>query len=369
MHMIPYLDLKHINIKYKAQLNRAFDQLLDSGWFILGNRLEAFEAEYAHFNETRHAVGLANGLDALILSLKALDIKAGDEVIVPSNTYIASWLAISYVGALPVPVEPNPETCNIDPDRIEEKISKHTRAIMPVNLYGQAAELDRIKTIADKHGLYVVEDNAQSQGAACRGVKTGAWGHINASSFYPGKNLGALGDAGAITTNSDELAERVKVLRNYGSHKKYFNEVKGVNSRLDEVQAAFLSVKLKHLESENMERARLADVYQKMLSNTGDIQLPQLADGCTSVWHIYMIRTKQRDALQAFLNQNGVGTVIHYPVPPHLQQAYAEMGYKKGDFPIAESIADTCLSLPLYPGLRADDQNMVVDLIKQFYNA
>ena len=366
--MIPYLDLKSINLKYKEELNKEFNQLLESGWYILGSRLELFEAEYAQFNNTKYAVGLANGLDALILALKALGIQSGDEVIVPSNTYIASWLAISYVGAIPIPVEPRLDTYNIDIEKIEAKISKKTKAIMPVNLYGQAAELSRIKEIALKHNLFIIEDNAQAQGAECEGIKTGSWGHINASSFYPGKNLGALGDAGAVTTNNDELAGRVKVLRNYGSHKKYYNEVKGVNSRLDEIQAAFLSIKLKHLVAENSERVRLAEIYTNELKGIDNLILPALAKNCSSVWHIYLIRTSQRNELQEFLNLNGVGTVIHYPVPPHLQEAYDEIGYKKGDFPIAETIAETCLSLPLYPGLSDINQNLIINLIKQFYN-
>ncbi len=367
--MIPYLDLKQINLRHKEGLQSAFEQILESGWFILGSKLETFEKEYANFNNVTHSVGLANGLDALILSLKAIGIQSGDEVIVPSNTYIASWLAISYVGAVPVPVEPRLDTYNINSERIFEKINNRTKAIMPVNLYGQAAELDRIKQIAEDNGLYMVEDNAQAQGATCADVRTGAWGHINASSFYPGKNLGALGDAGVITTNNDQLAEIIKVMRNYGSQRKYYNEIKGVNSRLDEIQAAFLSVKLAFLESDNSERMRLAEVYQNELANIWDLILPKLAIGCNSVWHIYLIRTSLRNELQTYLNQNGVGTVIHYPVPPHLQQAYIELGYKKGDFPIAEIIADTCLSLPLYPGLTSEDQNKIISLIKQFYNA
>jgi len=365
---ITYLDLKMINHASKHELMEAFESVLDSGWYILGNKLEQFEKQYAAYSDTNFCIGVANGLDALILSLKALDIKAGDEVIVPSNTYIASWLAVSYVGATPIPVEPNWETCNIDPLLIESKITERTKAIMPVNLYGQAAQLDLITEIANKHKLFVLEDNAQAQGAVCNGKITGSWGHINASSFYPGKNLGALGDAGAVTTNNDELAGRVKVLRNYGSHKKYYNEVKGVNSRLDEIQAAFLSIKLKHLEAENSERVRLAEIYTNELKGIDNLILPELAKNCSSVWHIYLIRTSQRNELQEFLNLNGVGTVIHYPVPPHLQEAYGEIGYKKGDFPIAETIAETCLSLPLYPGLSGINQNLIINLIKQFYN-
>lgn len=365
--MIPYLNLKSININHQKELTQAFEQVLQSGWFILGNNVSSFEREYANFSQTNYCVGVANGLDALILSLKALGIGQGDEVIVPSNTYIASWLAVSYVGATPIPVEPRMATYNINPELIEQKITAKTKAIMPVNLYGQAAELEQIVAIAKKHKLFVVEDNAQSQGASYNSKPAGSWGDINATSFYPGKNLGALGDAGAITTNSKDLAERVKIIRNYGSQKKYYNEFKGVNSRLDELQAAFLSVKLNHLELENSERNRLASIYNKGLEGVGDVVLPSLAENASSVYHIYMIRTHKRDDLQKYLAEKEIGTVIHYPIPPHLQEAYQELGYKKGDFPIAEEIAETCLSIPLFPGLVEEEQAYIVKTIKKFF--
>ena len=366
---IPYLNLKQINLNYSAELMDAMKSVLDSGWFILGKSLEQFEKEYASYNRTKHCAGLANGLDALILSLKVLGIKEGDEVIVPSNTYIASWLAVSYVGAKPVPVEPRWETCNINPELIEEKITNKTKVIMPVNLYGQAAELDKIMAIAQKHGLNVLEDNAQAQGAVCNGRLAGSWGHINATSFYPGKNLGALGDAGAITTDSDELAAKIKIIRNYGSEKKYYNETKGVNSRLDELQAAFLSVKLRNLDDVNRERQKLAGLYDAGLNAIEGLTIPSVADGCTSVHHIYQVRTEKRDELQKYLNEKGIGTLIHYPIPSHLQQAYSDLGYKKGDFPIAEKISETTLSIPLYQGLKEEEVLYIVDTIKSFFNA
>jgi dTDP-4-amino-4,6-dideoxygalactose transaminase len=365
---IPYLNLRQINLDHSTELKEAFDHVLSSGWYIMGKSLGAFEVTYAVFNQTKYCVGLANGLDALILSLKVLDIGEGDEVLVPSNTYIASWLAISYVGATPVPVEPDWITCNIDPNLIENKITKKTKAIMPVNLYGQAAELDKITQIAKKYNLFVLEDNAQAQGASCNGKLTGSWGDINGTSFYPGKNLGALGDAGAITTDNKELFDKIKILRNYGSEKKYFNEMKGVNSRLDELQAAFLSVKLKYLEEQNRERQRLAAVYNAELSHIEDITLPVNAGNCTSVYHIYQIRTVKRDQLQSFLNEKGIGTLIHYPLPSHLQKAYRELNYKAGDFPIAEKIADTTLSIPLYQGLAENEMLYIIDTIRSFFN-
>jgi dTDP-4-amino-4,6-dideoxygalactose transaminase len=365
---ISYLDLKKINHASKHELMQAFETVLDSGWYILGNKLELFEQQYAAYSSTNYCIGVANGLDAIILSLKALDIQAGDEVIVPSNTYIASWLAVSYVGAKPIPVEPNWETCNIDPLLIESKITERTKAIMPVNLYGQAAQLDLISEIAKKHNLFVIEDNAQAQGAVCKGKITGSWGHINASSFYPGKNLGALGDAGAVTTDDLDLNNKVRILRNYGSQKKYYNEIKGVNSRLDELQAALLTVKLGVLDGQNNQRIALAEMYNQNLNNVGDLTFQKLAESCTSVYHIYQIRTSKRDELQNYLTENGIGTIIHYPVPPHLQQAYFELGYKKGDFPIAEKIAEQTLSLPLYPGMQNEDVCTVIETIKKFFN-
>lgn len=366
--MVPYLDLKKINIEMEDSLKEAFNRVLHSGWYIMGEELKKFESEYAKFQNTRYCVGVANGLDALILALKVLGIGKGDEVIVPSNTYIATWLAVSYVGATPVPVEPKWSTCNIDPSLIAEKITARTKAILPVNLYGQAAELEEIVRIAREFGLRVVEDNAQAQGAYCNQRLTGSYGDINATSFYPGKNLGALGDAGAITTDDEEWAKSVRVLRNYGSQVKYYNEVKGINSRLDELQAALLSAKLVGLWEQTLERQNLAAIYTEALTGVGDLTLPMNAAGCDSVYHIYQIRTSQRDALQTHLQQQQIGTVIHYPIPPHMQTAYAELNYKQGDFPIAERIARETLSIPLYPGMPAEHQQQVVDAIKAFFH-
>lgn len=365
--IIPFLDLKKINQTYEQGLSEKLRSVIDSGWFIMGQQLNTFEKNYAHFNDTKHCIGVGNGLDALILSLKALNIGPGDEVIVPSNTYIASWLAVSYTGATIVPVEPNIDTYNIDPNLIEEKITSKTKAIMPVNLYGQACELTKIMAIAEKHKLCVVEDNAQAQGATCKGKLAGSFGHINGTSFYPGKNLGALGDAGAITTDSDELTAKVKTLRNYGSQVKYYNEVKGYNSRLDELQAAFLDLKLEKLAVENNQRVEIASAYLKQLVNVGDLVLPVLASGCTSNYHLFVIRTKKRNELQKFLQEKGIGTVIHYPVPPHKQEAYADLKFKSTDFPLASLIADTCLSLPIYPGMESNQIDYICDTIKLFY--
>ncbi|MGZ3931996.1 MAG: DegT/DnrJ/EryC1/StrS family aminotransferase [Bacteroidia bacterium] len=363
---IPFLSFDKMHNALKAELNEAFNKVYDSHWYIMGNSLKAFEANYAAYCNTAYCAGLANGLDAIIIALKTLNVGAGDEVIVPSNTYIATWLAASYVGATPVPVEPRPDTCNINPDLIESAITKKTKVILPVHLYGQACEMDKIMAIAKKHNLFVVEDNAQAQGAACGGKITGSFGDINATSFYPGKNLGALGDAGAITTNNEALYKKANVIRNYGSEKKYYNEIKGVNSRLDELQAAVLDVKLNYLDSWNKERNDIAAKYNERLKDVKDVRLTAIADNCTSVYHLYVIRHKRRDALQEHLTKNGIGTLIHYPVPPHLQKAYSEYNYKKGAFPLAEEIAETCLSLPLYPGLTDAEIDKVCDAIRTF---
>lgn len=365
--IVPFLDLKSINKNYEEAFHQRLQRAIDTGSFIMGKQLEDFEKNYATFNTTRHAIGVSSGLDALVLSLRVLDIGKGDEVIVPSNTYIASWLAISFTGAKIVPVEPNIETYNIHPDLIEEKITPNTKAIMPVNLYGQACELDKIMAIAAKHNLYVIEDNAQAQGATCSGKLTGSFGHINGTSFYPGKNLGALGDAGAITTNDETMAKKARVLRNYGSEEKYYNEVRSGNSRLDELQAAFLDEKLKNLLEDNQQRVEIARSYSEQLAGVGDLIVPKLAQGCTSNYHLFVIRTNKRDELQKYLQQKGIGTIIHYPVPPHKQKAYADLNFKPDDFSIASLIADTCLSLPIYPGMTNDKIDYVCDAVTSFY--
>jgi dTDP-4-amino-4,6-dideoxygalactose transaminase len=365
---IPYLNLHPQQEAIKPALLRAAEAVIDSGWYILGKNLETFEEQYALFTGVKYCKGVANGLDALTLALRALNIGPGDEVIVPSNTYIASWLAVSNTGATPIPVEPRISTYNINPDLIEAKINSKTKAIMPVHLYGQCCEMEGILNIARKFNVAVVEDNAQAQGAKFKEVNTGSFGIVNATSFYPAKNMGALGDAGAVTSNNENLIKIISVLRNYGSEKKYHNEVQGMNSRLDEMQAAFLSVKLPHLASWNNERIVKAKHYHEQLKGVGDLILPAVARYATHVYHIFMVRTARRDALQEYLNKNGIGTLIHYPVPPHLQKAYSEFNYSKGSFPIAEIIAKTSLSLPLYPGLKNEEIDYVCDTIKKFFS-
>lgn len=365
---IPYLSFEFQNEKIKNEILHSFESFFDSNWYILGDRVKEFEKQYAAYNHVDHCIGVSNGLDALHLSLKALNIGKGDEVIVPSNTYIATALAVSYVGATPVFVEPDIHTYNIDPAKIEAAITSNTKAIMPVHLYGQACEMDAIMKIAQKHGLFVVEDNAQSQGATYRGKLTGSFGHVNGTSFYPGKNLGALGDAGAVTTNDAELARKVSMLRNYGSEEKYYNEAIGFNMRLDECQAGFLSVKLKYLDEWTKERQQIAGWYDEALKNIGDLILQKVAKDATHVYHIYMVRTLHRDGLRNYLSENGIGTLIHYPVPPHLQKAYQHLGLKKGDFPIAEEIANTCLSLPLWPGMTEDEIGIIQKRIKEYFS-
>jgi dTDP-4-amino-4,6-dideoxygalactose transaminase len=361
---IPFLNFEPMHNEVYAELRNAFDSVIKSNWFVLGNHVSQFETDYAKFNQVNDVIGVSNGLDALHLSLLVLGIKQGDEVIVPSNTYIASVLAITYVGARPVFVEPNIETYNIDVDKIEDAITKKTKAIMPVHLYGQACQMDKIQELAKKYNLYIVEDNAQSQGATFKGRMTGSFGHVNGTSFYPGKNLGALGDAGAVTTNDEELASKIKVLRNYGSNKKYFNETIGYNMRLDELQAAFLSVKLKYLSKWIAQRREIALLYHEYLKDKPGLILPKTADNATHSYHLYVIRTENRDQLQSYLNDNGIGTMIHYPIPPHLQEACKHLGFTRGDFPIAEELANTMLSLPLWPGLQ--NVKMIADVVKRF---
>ena len=365
---IPFLNYYNLNKDYLTDFKNVLENLINDSWYILGKNVADFERFYAEFNETKYTIGVANGLDALILCLKSLDIGEGDEVIVPSNTYIASWLAVTLVGAKIVPIEPRFDTCNLNPDLIESKITHKTKAIMPVNLYGQACELDKIQQIAFKYNLFIIEDNAQAQGAMCNNKLTGSYGIINATSFYPGKNLGALGDAGAITTNDSNLYEKIKMLRNYGSHIKYVNEVIGHNSRLDELQAAFLNIKLKKLKEHNDIRNNNALYYNNSLANVGDLILPKNANNCTSVYHIYQIRTKYRNQLQDYLFNENINTMIHYPIPPHLQKAYEFLGYKSGDFPISESIANTTLSLPMDPFITKSEIQKVSETIKSFFN-
>jgi dTDP-4-amino-4,6-dideoxygalactose transaminase len=348
--MIPFLDLGEAYREIQAELESAVLASLRSGWYIGGQDVEAFEQDFAAYTEARHCVGVANGLDALRLSLLAMGIGAGDEVIVPSNTYIATWLAVSQCGATPIPVEPVESTYNLDPSRIEAAITPRTKVILPVHLYGQPADLDPMLALARKHGLRVLEDAAQAHGARYKGKRIGGHGDVVAWSFYPGKNLGALGDAGAVTTNDPELADRVRVLRNYGSRVKYVNEVKGWNSRLDPVQAVVLRVKLRHLDEWNGRRTAIAARYTAELAGTG-LVLPEVPEWAEPVWHLYVVQHAERDGLQKALKEAGIGTLIHYPIPPHLQMAYQDAGYARGRFSIAESMANRLLSLPMGPQL------------------
>ncbi len=364
---VPYLSFESVNSKIKAEILQAFEIFFDNQWYVLGDQVKKFEQEYALFNRVKSCVGISNGLDALHISLKTLAIGVGDEVIVPSNTYIATVLAVSYVGATPVFVEPDVNTYNIDPSKIEAAITSRTKAIMPVHLYGQSCQMEEIMKIAEKHNVYVVEDNAQSQGACYNEKLTGSWGHINGTSFYPGKNLGALGDAGAITTNDSQLARQASILRNYGSEKKYYNEVIGYNMRLDECQAGFLSVKLKYLKEWTGMRQEIAGWYNDSLKGIGDLILPLVAENATHVYHIYMIRTNRRDELQVWLHEKGIGTLIHYPIPPYQQKAYSFLNHKLGDFPIADEIASTCLSLPLWPGMDEKNVFYISEVINDFF--
>lgn len=357
--MIPFLDLKAPYLELKQELDEAIARVVSSGWFIGGAEVDQFEADYAAYCGATHAVGVANGLDALHLALRAMDVGPGDEVIVPSNTYIATWLAVSQCGAVPVPVEPDACTYNIDPARIEDAITSRTKVILPVHLYGQPADMDPILAIARKYGLKVLEDGAQAHGARYKGQRLGAHGDMVAWSFYPGKNLGAMGDGGAVTTNDAQLAERIRILRNYGSRVKYVNEVQGYNSRLDPLQAAILRVKLAHLDEWNARRSAIASYYQQGLASCS-LTLPRVPDWAEPAWHLYVVLNPQRDELQKALADVGVGTLIHYPIPPHLQGAYADLGLGKGAFPIAEQIHCQVLSLPMSPSMTMEQASQVV---------
>jgi dTDP-4-amino-4,6-dideoxygalactose transaminase len=357
--MIPFLDLKAPYFELKQEIDEAVARVLSSGWYIGGTEVDQFEAEYAAYCGAAQAVGVANGLDALHLALRALDVGPGDEVIVPSNTYIATWLAVSQCGAKPVPVEPNARTYNIDPTRIETAITSRTKVILPVHLYGQPADMDPILLIANKHGLRVLEDGAQAHGARYKGRRIGAHGDVVAWSFYPGKNLGAYGDGGAITTNDSAIADRIRVLRNYGSRVKYVNDVQGFNSRLDPIQAAALRVKLKLLDAWNERRTEIASVYQTELLKT-DLTLPFVPEWAGPAWHLYVVQHPQREVLQKEMVKADIGTLIHYPIPPHLQEAYAEAKFVEGQFPLAEKIAKQCISLPIGPHLNKTHASEVI---------
>lgn len=365
MTNIPFLDLRAAHAELNEDLDDAYRRVVKSGQYILGAEVHAFEEEWAAFCGTKHCVGVGNGLEALHLILLAMGIGKGDEVIVPSNTYIATWLAVSLCGATPVPVEPDVLTMSIDVSRIESVITLRTRAIIPVHLYGAPADMAPIKEIAATHGLRVVEDAAQAHGAVYQGHRCGSLGDAAGFSFYPGKNLGALGDAGAVTTHDDKLADRVRVLRNYGSRTKYRNEVKGLNSRLDNLQAAFLRVKLRHLDVWNKRRAGVANRYLAGLAGTGGLVLPSKSVGSESAWHLFVVRSTQRDRLKAALEAAGIDTLIHYPTPPHLSAAYSDLRLTVGSLPNAEMLARSVLSLPIGPHVTREQQKQTLDALRR----
>lgn len=363
--MIPFLDLQAAYTELKIEIDDAVHRVLNSGHYILGTEVDAFESEWAKYCGAAEAIGLANGLDALILALRALNIGRGDEVIVPTNTYIATWLAVSAVGATPIPVEPDELTYNIDVTRIENAITSKTKVILPVHLYGQPADMDAILGLAQKYNLRVIEDAAQAHGAKYKGQRIGAHSDAVCWSFYPGKNLGALGDAGAVTTNDPAIAEQIRMLRNYGSRVKYVNELQGVNSRLDPLQAAILRVKLLHLDTWTERRLDIANRYSSALRGMG-LVLPSVPDWAEPVWHLYVIRSQQRNELQQSLSELGIGTLIHYPIPPHQQAAYANAQYPENAFPLASQLASELLSLPIGPQLSSQDLIEIIRAIQRF---
>jgi dTDP-4-amino-4,6-dideoxygalactose transaminase len=362
---VPFVDLKPMHSEIQNDLEEAFANVLDRSNYILGEECEKFEKEFADYIGVKHCIGVANGLDALTLILKAMGVQEGDEVIVPSNTYIATALAVSQTGALPVFVEPILDTYNIDPSRIEEKITERTKAIIAVHLQGRPADMDPINAIAKKYNLRVLEDAAQSHGARYKGKQTGSLSDAAGFSFYPGKNLGCLGDGGCVTTNDDEIAEKVRALRNYGSDYKYHHIYQGVNSRLDEMQAGLLRVRLPHMEELTKERIAIAERYTQGIHNDKLI-LPTVRDKADSVWHQYVVRCEDREALIRHLEEHEIGSIIHYPVPPHLSQAYSYLGKVKGDYPLTEYYADTVLSIPMYNGMTEEEQDYVIEVLNRF---
>ena len=374
--MIPFLDLKRQTDEIREELDAAYRRFMDSGWYVLGDEVDAFEKEYAAYCEAGHCVGVGSGLDALHLALRALDIGPGDEVIVPSNTYIATWLAVTQVGATIVPVEPNEATYNICPELIAQAVTRRTKVILPVNLYGQPVDYDAIMAIAKEAGVFVVIDNAQAQGARYKSRKVGGIADIECHSFYPSKNLGAYGESGAITTQDRDIAERITLLRNYGSKVRYHNDVCGTNSRLDALQAAFLRVKLRRLDEWNARRQHIADTYSKELallsghcSGAPSIVAPTAAIGVAPAWHLYVVRVPRRDMVKKTLEAIGVQTLVHYPIPPHLSKAYRSLGFKGGDFPVAEKLASEILSLPICPHLEAADAAFIsLSLAEAIFN-
>jgi dTDP-4-amino-4,6-dideoxygalactose transaminase len=366
---VPILDLKPAYDELRAELDAAYHRVMESGWVLLGKELESFEQEYAASIGVKHCIGVANGLEAMQLVLMARGIGPGDEVIVPSHGYIATWLAVTHAGATPVPCEPDPQTYNLDPVRVAAAITPRTKAILPIHLYGQTADMERLNKIAAQYGLFVLEDAAQSHGARCGAREAGALGHAAGISFYPSKNLGALADAGAVTTNDDALADKVRHLRNYGSKVRYQHEYLGMNSRLSELQAAFLRAKLPHLAAWNARRTQLAANYLKQLRGVGDVVLPFVPEWATPVWHLFVIRTRERDALQKHLASLGIGTQIHYPIPPHRSPAYAGRGdWSTGAYPLAEQFASEVLSLPIGPHVSAEQVDYVCAGVRSFFS-
>lgn len=360
---IPFLDLHATYDELKSELDSAYHRVMKSGWFVLGKETEAFEEEFANFCGAKHCIGVNSGLDALTLILLAFDIKEGDEVIVPANTFIATWLAVSHSGATPVPVEPDPLTFNINPKFIEAAITPRTKAIMPVHLYGCPAEMGKINMIAKKYKLKVIEDAAQAHGAKYYNKVVGSLGHAAGFSFYPGKNLGAFGDGGAVVTSNDSLAERIRVIRNYGSKVKYKNDVIGYNSRLDELQAAFLRVKLKKITEWNARRLEIAQAYIYELRDNMDLTLPIMQKNIESTWHLFVIKHVERDQLQQLFHKASIETLVHYPIPPHLSDAYKS--YKNKNLPITTALADQILSLPIGPHTnKASIQKIVATIQK-----
>ena len=362
---VPFLELKATYNEIQAELDAAYRRVMESGWYLLGEELTAFEAEFAQYLGVKHCIGVGNGLEALHLVLRAWGIGQGDEVIVPANTYIATWLAVTYAGACPVPVEPDTRTYNLDPEKIAAAVTKNTKAIIAVHLYGQTADMDAINEVAKRYKLKVLEDAAQAQGAMYKGRMAGSLSDAAGFSFYPGKNLGAYGDAGAVTTNDDSLADRVRSLRNYGSKVKYINEYQGFNSRLDELQAAFLRVKLGYLDEWNRRRRSLAEIYLQKLSNP-EVALPYVPEWAKPVWHLFVIRSKQRNDLQKCLKNKEIETLIHYPIPPHLSGAYGALGFSAGNFPLTEQLANEVLSLPMGPHLKLTMASSVIQAINDY---
>lgn len=361
---VPYLNLHRMHQEIEREIQQAIDTVIASEWYILGEQLTAFEIEYANFCGTKYCLGVGNGLDALHIILKAYGIGEGDEVILPANTFIATALAVSYAGATPILVDADEQTYNIDVKQIEQKITDKTKAIIAVHLYGRIADMKAIRNIADKYKLYVIEDAAQAHGAVWDGKRAGNLGDAAGFSFYPGKNLGALGDAGAITTNDESLYKKAKALRNYGSKQKYHHVYKGFNSRMDEIQAAVLRVKLKYLESWTRERQKTAQFYLENIKNA-NIELPTKSSQ-DNVWHVFPVFCKERERLQTYLTEMKISTQIHYPIPVHLQEAYLDLGYKTGDFPISESLAKREISIPLWCGMTEEEQKKVVDALNSF---